>query len=264
MRPRRGPRHGAAGWERCVSGDGVQFERDLLQVTDAAAVWLETNDAKDDKLDTSRTLHEYPVIADVDLDGQAEIVVPQGGGHYSVSNTGLYVLGSASRSWLADRPIWNQHAYSITNINDDLTVPAPARPNWPQYNTFRSSDLSPLSGGATPDALVWGDVCTNGCEAGRIQVAVRVGNGGLGVMRGGVPVSAYAEVDGYLQYLTTLTTPDPVNSGAASQVLLFDLEVAAVPEGVVIFKADDDRGVEVLAECHEDNNEARVEGVGCR
>ncbi len=217
----------------------------------------------EDTTHTSRTLHEYPVIADVDLDGQAEIVVPQGGGHHGVSHTGVYVLGSASGSWLADRPIWNQHAYSITNINDDLTVPAPARPNWPQYNTFRSGDLSPLSGGAMPDAVSWGDVCTNGCTDGFVQVAVRVGNGGVGVMRGGVPISAYAEVDGYLRYLATMSTPDPVNSGDASQVLVFELDSSLIPAGVVVFKADDDRGTQVLAECHEDNNDARVEDVRC-
>ena len=30
--------------------------------------------------------------------------------------------------------VWNQHAYSITNINDDLSVPVDATPNFTLYN----------------------------------------------------------------------------------------------------------------------------------
>jgi len=217
-----------------------------------------------DTLHTSRTLHEYPVIADVDLDGNAEIVVPQGGGHHGVEARGLYVLGSASGSWAADRPIWNQHAYSITNITDTLDVPAPGTPNWPAYNTFRSGDLSPLSGGDSADALGWGAVCEGPCVGGHVQVAVRVGNGGTAPLRGALSVSAYAETGAGLIWLQSLRTGDTLESGAASDVLLFELDVDQVPDGVVVFRVDDDDGVQQVAECHENNNELRVEGVRCR
>ena len=59
---------------------------------------------------------ENPVIVDVDRDGQVEIVV--------VDYNGVRVLGDASESWVSARSVWNQHAYSITNINDDLSIQA--------------------------------------------------------------------------------------------------------------------------------------------
>ncbi len=216
-----------------------------------------------DTTHSSRTLHEYPVVADVDGDGQEEIVVGQGGGHYDQQYHGIYVLGSASGSWLGDRQVWNQHAYSITNINDDLSLPTPAVSNWPTYNTFRSGSLSPMSGGATPDAIPYVTSCANPCADGRLEVLVRVGNGGMAVMRGRVPVSAYAEVGGQRVFLQTLYTGPITAPGWNSATLEFHLHPEDVPEGVVWIVVDDADGVQEVAECHEDNNEARLGGLFC-
>ena len=212
---------------------------------------------------TSRTLHEYPVVADVDGDGQEEIVVGQGGGHYDEQLHGIYVLGSASGAWRGDRQVWNQHAYSINNVNDDLSIPAPAGPNWPLYNTFRSGDLSPNSGGATPDAVPYVTSCQDPCRNGRLDVIVRVGNAGTADMRSQVPVSVYAEVEGELRWLHTLRTPVATRSGRSSRVLRFFLDPVDVPEGLIWVVVDDDEGVEQVVECHEDNNMARLGGLFC-
>ena len=211
----------------------------------------------------SRTLHEYPVVADVDGDGQAEIVVGQGGGHHDDAETGIYVLGSASGAWLGDRQVWNQHAFSITNINADLSVPAPGVANWPTYNTFRSGDLVPLSGGALADAIPYGQVCLDACVGTTIQVAVRLGNGGVGSMRAGVPISAYAEVGGARVWLQTRETSTVLTSGANSRNLTFTFPASSVPEGIVWIVADDADGIQQVAECHEDNNEVRLIDVFC-
>jgi len=62
---------------------------------------------------SSGTWFEYPVIADVDGDGQVEIVyVSQG-----IYN-GITVLGDADNSWRPGRNIWNQYNYHITNVID--------------------------------------------------------------------------------------------------------------------------------------------------
>ena len=84
----------------------------------------------------------------------AEIVVPQGGGHHDSEYTGLYVLGSANNDWQYARPVWNEHAYSITNINDDLSIPSPPADIWRDHNNFRPGDINPVSGGSTPDFLI--------------------------------------------------------------------------------------------------------------
>jgi hypothetical protein len=212
---------------------------------------------------SSRTLHEYPVVADVDGDGQAEIVVSQGGGHHDDAEAGLYVLGSASGAWFGDRQVWNQHAFSITNINDDLSVPAPGLANWPTYNTFRSGDLAPVSSGRTSDAIAYAQVCAEECVGTNLQVAVRLGNGGMSAMRSGVPISAYAEVGGARVWLQTLRTSTVLESGTNSRTLTFTFPADAVPEGIVWIVADDDNGVQQLVECHEDNNEVRLEGLSC-
>lgn len=66
---------------------------------------------------------KYPIVADVDLDGEAEIIV--GGGNASTwVNTGhLYIFKSASTPWAPARPVWNQYMYNVTNVNEDLTIP---------------------------------------------------------------------------------------------------------------------------------------------
>jgi hypothetical protein len=216
-----------------------------------------------DERHASRTLHEYPVVVDVDGDGQAEIVVGQGGGHHDDEEAGIYVLGSASGSWFGDRQVWNQHAFSITNIQDDLSVPAPALANWPTYNNFRSGDLAPVSAGSASDAVAYAQVCEEECVGTTLQVAVRLGNGGTSSMRSGVPISAYAEVGGSRVWLQTLRTAAVLESGRNSQTLTFTLPASSVPEGIVWIVVDDDNGVQQLVECHEDNNEVRLEGLSC-
>lgn len=64
---------------------------------------------------TSGTATEYPVIADVDADGEAEIVV--------VGEWKLQVYKSNLEPWAPARKVWNQYAYNITNVNEDLTIP---------------------------------------------------------------------------------------------------------------------------------------------
>lgn len=71
------------------------------------------------------TWKEYPIVADVNGDGAAEIVV------CGKVNSGLgwiggqlWVIGGI-HPWAPARPVWNQYMYNVTNINKDLTVPTP-------------------------------------------------------------------------------------------------------------------------------------------
>ena len=71
------------------------------------------------------TWKEYPVVADVNGDGAAEIVVcgKVGSGLGWVGGQ-LWVIGGI-HPWAPARPVWNQYMYNVTNINKDLTVPVP-------------------------------------------------------------------------------------------------------------------------------------------
>lgn len=103
----------------------------------------------------SHTRIEMPVIAD-DSDGNAEIVVRE-----NSSEQGIVVWEDASDNWLRTRRVWNQHAYAITHITEDGTVPAMMEPNWlnERYNNFRQN-VQPDGLFAAPDAVLGGNICT--------------------------------------------------------------------------------------------------------
>ncbi len=63
----------------------------------------------------SGTYVEYPVVSDIDMDGEAEIVC--GCDH------ALRSFKSGGAPWASTRSIWNQSSFFNVNINDDLTVP---------------------------------------------------------------------------------------------------------------------------------------------
>ena len=75
---------------------------------------------------TSGTGWEMPVVADVDNDGAAEIVVagdePSGAGSAHYGTLRVYRSGN-EYNWAPARKVWNQVAYNAININEDLTVP---------------------------------------------------------------------------------------------------------------------------------------------
>lgn len=95
----------------------------------------------------SWTQWENPVVVDVDNDGSAEIVV--------ASNTGLGIGGSPAVQvirdvedrWIPARRIWNQHAYHVTNVREDGTIPAVQPKNWETLNTFRTQAQIQAGGG---------------------------------------------------------------------------------------------------------------------
>ncbi len=76
-----------------------------------------------------KSFRGIPVVADVDGDGHVEIVTGD--------QEGLWIIG-ADGMWIPSRDIWNQDSYHITNINDDLTVPANEVPAWTAHNTFHA------------------------------------------------------------------------------------------------------------------------------
>lgn len=64
---------------------------------------------------------EYPVVADVDNDGEAEILVS--GYTTTWSQQRLFCFESGGTPWAPARSVWNQPGYHVTNVNDDLTIP---------------------------------------------------------------------------------------------------------------------------------------------
>ena len=144
---------------------------------------------------SSGTGYELPVIADVDGDFNSEIAVAMTSGvtcpatdpiytrgiSTHVGERGVIVLRDVEDRWAASRPIWNQHAYSVTHVRDDGTIPRTSEVarnhSDPTLNNFRmnaqgslerrgAADLTVALGegicGATGETTLGADVCNRG------------------------------------------------------------------------------------------------------
>ncbi|MBL8683064.1 MAG: VCBS repeat-containing protein [Myxococcales bacterium] len=125
---------------------------------------------------SSGTAYENPVIADVDGDFRSEIVstVNDYAGTLGCAATdplfpmasfmrehGVVVLRDEMDRWAASRPIWNQHAYHVTHVDDDGRVPSTSmvRRNWATMglNNFRQNVQGSLAALGVPDLTVTAD-----------------------------------------------------------------------------------------------------------
>ena len=88
---------------------------------------------------SSGTIIEYPVVADVDNDGSAEVVVVSNEGWFKEQTSPLLqVIRDAEDRWVPARRIWNQHTYHVTNVREDSTIPKMEPRHWELLNTFRT------------------------------------------------------------------------------------------------------------------------------
>jgi hypothetical protein len=71
----------------------------------------------------SGTLMEYPVVADIDNDGSAEVVVINGVAVGPNARPTIEVIRDTEDRWVGARRIWNQHTYHVTNVREDGTIP---------------------------------------------------------------------------------------------------------------------------------------------
>ena len=108
---------------------------------------------------SSCTWHEYPIVADVDGDDQAELIAVANNNCGYGSQRGIYVYGDIDEEWVSTRPVWNQHTYHITNVLIDGTIPQDEDINWlvPQLNNFRLNEFG-QNEGVTCDVDGDGDV----------------------------------------------------------------------------------------------------------
>ncbi len=148
---------------------------------------------------TTGTLEEFPVIADVDNDGHADIVVvsnsyANGNPEYQCndgtnnSQAGVRIFGDTAGTWVRTRRVWNEHAYHITNVNEDGTIPTSELANWtqPGLDNFRQNK-QPGSEFAAPDAIV---TLHPQCTSPYALVAT-VTNIGEAALPAGIPVGFY-------------------------------------------------------------------------
>ena len=147
---------------------------------------------------------------------------------------------------------WNQHAYNIVNVEDDLSIPASPESNWPLHNNFRSGDLNPVYGQYAPDAVPLAEVCTDDCGVGILRVGVSIGNQGTAMLRNDLSISVYRATEPEWTLISVTSVSPPIAPGEASEVLTLAIDSAGTEDLVIV--VDDDGGVDAVRECNEDNN----------
>ncbi|MCA9407806.1 MAG: VCBS repeat-containing protein [Candidatus Omnitrophica bacterium] len=71
-----------------------------------------------------------PIVADVNGDGDAELVAILNGFTGAAVTPGFYVFGQKKGQWPETRPIWNQSSYHITNVSAEGKIPVIEENNW--------------------------------------------------------------------------------------------------------------------------------------
>ena len=167
---------------------------------------------------SSGTLWEYPVVADVDGDGSAEIVIGSNGSVWR----GITVLGHAGDGWAKSGPTWAVHDFAMTNLDADGRVPSPAPKSWDVYNVFRARPT--VDDAAVDLSVEIVDVCFSGCtDESPALVAVQVGNPGGLEAQAGASVALY-RLDGTTEtVIATQTVADAIPSGTTSGTLVFPI-----------------------------------------
>ncbi len=237
------------GLAEAVYSDEHYFR--IYRGTDGQELWKTCN--------TTGTLFEYPLVADVDADGQADIVVISN--DYSsitcegIKTRGLRIWGDDKGNWVRTRRIWNQHAYHVTNVNDDGSIPANEAKNWtqPRLNNFRQN-VQPVGEFSAPDLIV---SLVPRCVSG-FQLVATVRNIGQASVPAGVVVGFYENdpaSGGTL--LGTGTTNKTLYPAEAEDVVLSLASPAPnVTDGTSLLYAvvDDGNPPHAWVECRQDNN----------
>ena len=144
----------------------------------------------------SHTLIEYPVIVDVDADGNAEIVFAANSevhrcdaiSGYTGYQAGIRVFRDTADNWVGTRPVWNQHTYHITNVRQDLRIPSAELPNWRRFDNFRQNSQSFDAPNLQPVDLA---VDSGSCPP-TLGLTVTVHNAGAASVGPGLAVTFYA------------------------------------------------------------------------
>jgi len=176
-------------YDFCGTGtaDVIYRSEEKLQVLDGAAgtvIW--------EDVCRSFTHVENPIVLDVDGDGKTEILIECGTNGSSFDGTvfAYEVVGAPN---IKSRPVWNQHGYFNTNINDDLSVPRYQQNQQivgdkRKLNTFMNQYSNPIF--PSPDAVLT-LVDQPLCDQDSMILIVEICNAGDNLFPKNTPISAY-------------------------------------------------------------------------
>lgn len=211
----------------------------------------------------SGTIFEYPVIADVDRDGSADVVVASA--NYRIAGwAGVTVFSHATGGWARSGPTWHVHDFSVTNITEDGRVPTRPEPSWQVHNVYRAR---PTTNETFVDLQVaFADLCFSGCEGDDVaRIAVQVYNTGSSTSRAEVPVALYTVEGEQKELLQVRRLRQRVPAGGVSAGIVFEVPVRRVArDGFYVVVNDDGSGfLDYQEECDYDNNDMYWDDIPC-
>lgn len=218
----------------------------IIRGSDGVVIW-----------ETSRpsyTAVEYPVVADVDGDNRAEIVI--GHNRTSLGEPGIQVYKNHNDDWPQTSGVWNQHSYHITNIYDDLSVPPNEANSWEVQNTyFVNLQDAPSTLSLVDFTASYLQLNTSGFPTS-VEITVRIGNGGAEAPTGPVSAAFYdGPPTGGGLLIGTVSTSGILAPGQYEDVTITWVNPPTAGIHTIYVVADDDGSHQgIVDECDEDNN----------
>lgn len=189
-------------------------------------------------------IQQHVIVADVDGDGQAEIVVS---GYY-----GVKVYGSRNHDWVGSRKIWTQDDYHVTNVNDDGSIPQYEAPSWLTNNTYRTQAAI----GSAPNPYLTPNITASllrvDQNATTVNLTVRVGNGGAIAAPAGVNVTFY-DGDPAANVVIGMTATTKILQPGEYQDIM--LSTTTLTLGLHHIYAVVNSGTTAITECRTDDNQ---------
>jgi len=222
-------------------------------------------------------------VADTDGDGFSELVTTSNDNDTSVicpltdpenknatvnfaKSRGVTVWKEKDDRWAGSRQIWNQHAYFVSNVNDDGTIPrmTAERSSWDTVrgggpNTYRQNVQ-----GTTGFSLDKVDLTTAGvphfdCVGSKATVHVDLCNRGLEPAAAEHATATLIEAGNPSNKLCELKSTAVLAPGACVDL---SCDVAAPPGKRFDITIMGDANSQ-LSECNERNNTSTISGVKC-
>ena len=219
---------------------------------------------------SSATIHEYPIVVDVDNDGNSEIVVVANNAGGSCSGIpgytmrqGVFVYGDTFDQWVQTRRVWTSHTYHVTNATSAGITPMQEQDNWtqPGLNNYRQN----VQGAGVfnaPDLTVELSVGLGDCLQEELQLIATVRNQGALGVPAGVPVQLYEGTDATGALIDTQPTPQALLPGQQVEVV-FTVDFPQGTPAKSYFVAVDGEVGGTVIECDESNNTGATETEGC-
>ncbi len=204
---------------------------------------------------SSCTWYEYVLVADVDADGQAEIVAVANNNCGLGPQRGVFVFGATNNNWVPTRRVRNQHTYHITNVFENGSIPANELTNWltpsgAPFNNFRQNVLNPLNPGAAADLTA--SFLRSNPSLTPPTITARIGNGGDASVGAGLPTAFYdGDPNAGGNLIGVGNTTVALAPGEYADVTV---QVAAIPLTPWVVADDTGGGVSTTTECNETNN----------